>query len=109
MSSPRCSYVSLVLDEAGGGRVVEAHRLDAGVRVERIRPTSSAVVDVVLEQPVGLDHRAAGQLLATGDPLADDLPWWATTLRSRRGIRMQALHSQVDAWPMSRRRRRNAK
>ncbi len=36
-------------------------------------------------------------------------PWWTTTLRSRSGIRMHALHSQREAAAMSRRRRWNAK
>ena len=36
-------------------------------------------------------------------------PWWTTNLRSRLGMSMQALQSQLEAWPMSRSRRRNAK
>ncbi len=36
-------------------------------------------------------------------------PWWTTNLRSRSGIRLQALQSQEVAWRTSRRRRRNPK
>jgi hypothetical protein len=63
-----------VLDEAGRGRVVEAHRRDAGGGVHRVGVDPEFLADVVLQQPVDDDHVAPDELLPRRDPLADDLP-----------------------------------
>ena len=55
--------------------------------------------DVVLQEPVDDDDVAADELLPRPDPLADDLAVMGDDLQVEVGTRMQALHSQLEAWP----------
>ena len=97
-----------VLAHAERGRV-EVRRIDARLADQRVGVDPELLDDLVLQQPVDDDHVRPEQLLPAGDLLEDRLPWWTTNLRSRSGMRTQALHSQDVAWRTSRRRRRKPK
>src|SRR5271165_2685753 len=61
-----------MLDEALRRRI-NPHRLHAGVGIERIGVSAERLVHLVLEQAVDQDHVPAGELLAAGHFLLDEL------------------------------------
>ena len=69
-TSPMWSYVSACAAHAQRLRV-EARRVDAGLREERVRRDTQLFDDVVLEQPMDDDHVRADELLAAGHRLVD--------------------------------------
>ena len=61
-----------VLDQALRRRI-DAHGPDAGVGVQRVGVAAEALVDVVLQQAVHQDDVAAGEFVAAGHLLLDEL------------------------------------
>ena len=63
---------SVMLDEALRLRI-DPHRPHAGVGIERVGVRAERLADVVLEEAVDQDHVPAGEFLAAGHLLPDEL------------------------------------